>query len=231
MTQLVSFTIETNAIDAKHFLDRLARDQLPFAMSRTVNRLAYDIKDIEQGRLDDYFDIRTNWLTKRGAMPVIPSRKTQYPNIYSVLGVKDEIAALAVTGGERPKSMGEMAVPFSDSGDGLSARSILNPGRETLTKKTWPSRIVKKNSRKATKRRGRARKAKPFYLETSGGKRFVAVRKEGKRYPLRILYGFKSDVTIPQSWPLIENAQGYVLKKYDVFLTEEITKAIRTAKI
>lgn len=221
--------IETNAADAKHFFDSLARKQLPFAMSRTVNRLAWDIRDKEQGNIDKFFNIRTSWLKKRGAMPVIPSNKRQYPDIFAILGVKDEIAAMSATGGTRRAQSGEMAVPFANAGRGQSTREILNPGKETLPKAKWPSNIVKENKANARRRRGRGKKPKPFYMK-SKGRKFVALRSSASHLPLKILYEFKDSVTVPKTWPLEANARAFVATHYDNYLSQEIAKAIRSAR-
>lgn len=225
----VKFNITTNAIDAKHFVDGLARRQLPFGISRAINRLAYDVREQEQGAIGKYFNLRTNWLTKKGAMPVVPSKKNQYPNIFAILGVKDEVAALAITGG-RKEGKG-MATPFSNAGAGQSTRSILNPGIETLTRKTWPTRIVKEKKKKKVRRRGQQSTPKPFYIKGKSGKTYVALRTGVSRYPLQILYGFKDSVDVPKSWPLVENTQAFVSSKYGPYLQQEIDKAIATMKL
>lgn len=229
----MNISIKTNAIEAKHFYNTLARSQLPFAISKAINRLAWDIRDDEQKSLDKYFELRTNWLTKRGAMPVIPSKKKQYPDIHAIIGVKDEVAAMAVTGGEKKSASSSMAVPLSNAGGNVSARSILNPGRETLPKSKWPSKIVKDANKTQRRRRGGAgfRKPKAFYLQTKTGRTFVALRTTASSFPIKFLYEFKDSVTIPKSWPLVANASRYVGSKYDDFLQQEIDKAVRTIRL
>lgn len=229
MTRGVQIKIETNAIQAKHFFDSLERSQLPFAISRAINRLAWDVRDWEQKNLDRYFDLRTTWLTKKGAMPVIRSDKRQHPDIHAIIGVKDEVAAMAITGGVRRSTGGDMAVPFSDAGGGRSARSIINPGRETLPKSKWPSKIVKA-ARKTTRRSGRALKPKPFYLKSRTGRTFVALRTGVSNLPLRLLYEFKPSVTVPKSWPFVRNASAVVAAKYDDYLEQELKKAVKTMR-
>lgn len=222
--------VTTNAKDGKYFFDRLAYSQLPYATSRAINRLAFDIRDQEQGKLDQYFDLRTNWLTKRGAMPVIRSSKSQSPDIHAILGVKDEVAALAITGGEKD-GRGAMAVPFSDSGSDVSARSILNPGKETLPKSKWPGSIVKPAPATKTRRKGRNLKPKPFYLKSKSGRTFVALRTGVSPLTLSFLYGFEDKVTVPKSWPLVENTERFIASKYDDYLEQEVARAISSAKL
>lgn len=225
----MDISITTNAIAARHFFDSLERDQLPYGISRAINRIAFDLRDEEQGDLDKYFDIRTNWLTKRGAMPVVSSRKKQYPNIFAVLGVKDEVAALSILGGTRSGEGGDMAVPFSNSGSNISARAILNPGKETLPQGKWPSNIVKENS--SPRRRRKGGKPKPFYLTAKSGRKFVALRSSASRFPLQFLYEFKDSAFVPASWPLVENSSDFISHHYASYLSEELDKAVRSMKV
>jgi len=230
MTEGIKFNIKTNAIDAKHFYDGLARSQLPFAMSRTVNDIAKIAKAFELNKTKDYFDTRTNWLSKSGAMPIIWSNKRQHPNIHAILGVKDEVAAMAAIGGERPKDGGGLlAVPMGDSGEGKSARSILNPGRETLPRGKWPSKIVK-DKRPGRRRGGRKLKPKPFYLKTRTGRQFVALRSSTSLTSLLFLYEFKSSVKMSKTWPLVDNVTAWVKNNYDDILTDNLNQAIKTAR-
>jgi len=231
MADGIRIDIKTNAMDAKHFFNRLHRSQLPYAMSRAVNKLAYDVRDDEQADLDKYFNIRTPWLTKRGAMPVIRSNKRQAPDIHAILGVKDAVAAQAAIGGKRPNAGGgDMAIPLSNAGQGQSARSILNPRNQTLPRSKWPTNIVKERKATTTRRRGRALKPKPFYMESRSGRKFVALRSSTSRLPLQFLYEFKKDADMPKSWPLVDNVRRYVASNYDSVLSSEIAKAIRSSK-
>jgi hypothetical protein len=219
----MDFTIQTNVIDAKHFYNGVVKNQLPFAMSRSVNRLAWDIKQIEQSKLDKYFDMRTNWLRKSGAMPVIASNKKQ-PQIHSILGVKDLVAAMNAIGGNKVAKSGDMAVPFSNSGNGKSAREILNPGRETLPMGKWPSNIVKAN--KKIRRRNTGQKPKPFYM-VSKGKRYVALRTSTA---IQFIYSFQKSVSINKQWPLVNNAENFVRNNYDDYLEYELNRAIASMR-
>lgn len=225
-------SINTNAIEARHFWDSLSRDQLPFGISRAINGLTFDIRDRELEKTGRYFDIRTRRMQSKYAMPAIPSHKKQFPNIHGVIGVRDEVAALNITGGvRRPEGSDDMAVPFSDAGNSLSARSILNPGRETLPKSKWPSNIVKANKRAATRRGGRALKPKPFYLKAKSGRRFVALRSSVSRLPLTFLYEFKKMAVINPTWPLVLNAERYVSAHYDDYLTRALDRAVSSMRV
>lgn len=227
----LKFTITTNAIEARHYFDSLARSQLPFAISKAVNRLAWDVRDEEQGDLGKYFDLRTNWLTGKAAMPVVAAKKKMYPETYAILGIKNDIAALAIEGGERSRGGAMMGVPLSNTGGDATARAILNPGKETLPPAKWPGRIVKEpKANKRTKRKS-GKKPAPFYMKSKSGRTFVALRSTAARFPITYLYSFADRVDIPKSWPLIENVTYFVGQKYGTYLSDELDKAIRTMKV
>jgi len=230
MTDGLKITIKTNAMAARHYFDSLSRSQLPFAMSKTVNEIAKLAKGFEQAKMDKYFNIRTPWLKKSAAMPIIWSNKRQDPNIHAILGVKDEVAALAAIGGTRKGEGGIMAVPFSNTGEGQSARSILNPGRETLPRSKWPSKIVKPKRSSASRRR-RGVKPKPFYMKSKTGRQFVALRSTASPGALLFLYEFKSSVEVKKTWPLVDNVTDWVRNNYDDILSDNLDQAVKTMRI
>ena len=164
-------------------------------------------------------------------MPIIWSNKRQAPDIHAILGVKDEVAALAAIGGDRKGEGGLMAVPFSNSGEGKSARSLLNPGRETLPRSKWPSKIVKKSKPAASSRRRRGVKPKPFYMKSKTGREFVALRPTASRLPLLFLYEFKRSVEVKKIWPLVDNVGDWVGNNYDKILEENLDKAVKTMRV
>ena len=228
----MQISIKTNAIEAKHFYNSLAREQVPFAMSRAVNAMAYEARDRGQRNVGRYLDLRTDWLLKKGAMPVQRSSKRQLPNIHAILAVKDEVAAMAAVGGEKKAKSGSMAVPFGDTGAGSSTREELNPGRLTLGPSKWPGRIIKARKTKG----GRKRKAtggdpKPFLMQSNkSGRTFVAQRTGKDRKPLEILYELKASVKIPELWPLIYHTTYFVETEYNNYFERELNNAINNRR-
>lgn len=229
--------IETNAIEARHFIDSLSRRQLPFGISRAINGMAYDVRDEEQGKIGNYMELRTDWLRKKGAMPVVPSKKSQFPNIFAILGVKDDVAALAAIGGTKKARSGAMGVPFSNAGDGKGTRDILNPGTKTLGPTKWPGRIARKGkpAKRKRKRNGSGQvllnnEPKPFLLQGKSGRNFVAKRAAKDDPSLEILYELKGGVDIPKLWPLVDNVESFVAHNYDRYLDRALRDAVAKAK-
>ena len=223
---MVAININSNVKLLQKQLGFLTRRELPFAVSKTVNSLAYESRDKELGRVDQYFQQRTPWISKKGGMPVERSHKKQWPEISATIGIKSEVMALAAIGGHKSSKGGSLAVPFSDAGSGQSTRQILNPAKETLPRNKWPSKIVKPRKGGRTRR---ARKPKPFYMQ-SGGQSYVVKRTGKARAPLQFLYSFKNNVTIPKQWPIIPNVQSFVSQHYASWLERNLDKAVRTSK-
>ncbi|MBL4761274.1 MAG: hypothetical protein JKY93_01075 [Gammaproteobacteria bacterium] len=226
----MQISISSNAPQVGRFLGRVATKQLPFATSKAINLSASAIKKAEQRDIHKHFNIRTKWLTKSGAMPLKASSKRQYPNIYATLRVKDEVAALAATGGDHSARNGLMAVPFSDAGGGQSTREILNPTRRTLPRSKWPSKIIGKGNGKRSK--GNRRKVpKPFMLKSKAtGHHYVVKRASKTDSSLRFLYGFRKRTKIEKQWPLVENARARHERNFPRHFRVEFRKAIRSAK-
>ncbi len=224
----MDINIQTNAPEIGRYMGTVARKQIPFATSKAINETAKSIKATEQGKLGNYFDMRTGWLEKSGALPIKPSRKSQAPFIHATLRVRDEVASLAATGGTHEAAGRAMAVPFSNVGDGLSTRDVLNPARQTLPRSKWPSKILNKGDGKRSK--GRRRKVpKPFVMQTSSGQ-FVVKRKSKTDESIQFLYAFQPRVYIDKRWPLVENARKNVDRNFDRRFRVELRKALMTAK-
>lgn len=192
--------------------------------------MAKGIKKTEQKKIPRYFEKRTNWLTKSGAMPIKFSSKRQTPNIHATLRVVDEVAALAATGGTRTALSGSMAVPFSKAQPNKSTREVLNPARMTLPKSKWPTRITGKGTGKRS--RGKSRKVpKPFYMTSTGtGRKYVVKRTSKEDDSLSFLYGFKRTVKVEKQWPLVENAQAYLDRNFQRRFRVELFKAMKSAR-
>ena len=201
-------TVEAKTDQVLKELKRFAGDQLPFAASYAVNKISWDARDQALDKIDNHLTLRTSWMKKKGALPVIKSHKRQWPDIFAVLGVKDAIAAKAVTGGKRPNASGKMAVPLSSGAD-QSTRQRLNPSRETLGPSRFPNRLTK---------RRRQGKSKAFFTKIKrgslAGQTVLARRTSKNRTPLEILYVFKSNVEIKRQWPLDDHVEQFVRINY-----------------
>lgn len=221
----MEITLSSNAPTVGRYLGTVAPKQARFAASKTINVIAKGVKAQELKRIRRYFTVRTKWTTKSGALPLKYSSKRQ-SLIHAQLRVKDEVMSLSATGGEHKAKTEKMAVPFSDAGEGKSARQILNPGKRTLTKGKWPSRLLNKG----TGKRGRVRKVPKPFLMINKGHKYVVKRTSKTDDGIQFLYGFKRRVDIDKDWPLIKNVDKYLDARFAVRFKYEFKKALMSAK-
>lgn len=203
--------IETSAPELSDKIAALISKQMPFVTAVTLSGLAFDVRDMETRGLDRYFKIRTNW-TKR-TLKAIRAEKSDYPKCESIVGVRDPIMALNITGGQRTSDSGSVAAPAGNT------RKLLNPGRETLGPTKFPNRVL---TSKKTYYGNR-----PFVLNTRSNKQFVAVRTTNKKNPLEILYTLKESVKIDNNWPFVDNAREIVRNNYSEKFKINLEKALR----
>jgi hypothetical protein len=203
-------TIQTNATELIDKLAAIASKQMPFVMAQTLSGLAWDVRDGETSELDRYFKTRTTWTKK--SLKVIRAEKRDYPDQSAIVGVRDEILALNITGGQRTSDSGTVAAPGSDT------RKLLNPGKETLNAPRFPNKVI--NSKKTYYGN------RPFFLQGKGNKNFIAVRITTKRKPLEILYTLKKSVQVDQNWPFVDNAREIVRSNYAEKFSKNLSKAL-----
>lgn len=203
-------TIQTSAPELTDKISALISKQMPFVTALTLTGLAFDVRDEETKGLERYFKIRTNWTKK--TLKVIKAKKNDYPEAFSIVGVRDKIMALNITGGTRENESGLLAVPDNES------RKLLNPGIETLGPPKFPKRII--NSKKTYYGN------RPFYLKTKNNQEFIAVRTTKKRTPLDFIYKFKQRVKIDEKWPFIENARKIVKENYSEKFKRNLERAL-----
>lgn len=202
-------SITTNAADVSDKLSAFISNQLAFITAKTLTDVAHEVRKEETAKLGQYFKIRTSW-SKR-TLKVVRAEKRDFPNAYSILGVRDKVMALNVTGGQRkPESGGSMGVPNEKS------RSFLNPANKTLGPARRAGRI-------ANKKYGGN---KPFIISKNGKERMV-IRTTKKQYPILTLYKFKDTVKIDENWPLISNTSILVKSIYAKRFRDNLNKALR----
>jgi len=219
--------ITTNADSLVSMFNGLITKQLPFAMAKTLTGLAFDVRDEETAKLDRYFKVRTKWTKK--TLKAIAARKGDFPHQFSIIGVRDKIMALNVTGGEREGG----ALP------GAKARDILNPGSKTLGPAYFPGKLIQVGDTTDKGKRGKrikgAGKRKAFVFKSTKGATagldVIGVRRTDKRTPIDILYIFnKNPIHVKQHWPLVDNTRKIVSRNYADKLRKNIDYALRTAK-
>lgn len=206
---MVNIKIDTNAAALSDRLAAIASGQMPFVMAQTLTQMAQMARKAQKDRLGEYFKQRTNW-SKTG-LKVIRAEKKDFPNPFAIVGVRDKIMALNITGGDRGSTgSGSVAVPNQES------RKFLNSSNETLGPPRFPGRIVKR----------KFNQNKPFIID-NGSKSRMVIRTSNERYPLLTLYIFKDKVRIDKNWPLVENVNRQLSSIYSETFSENLKKALK----
>lgn len=204
--------------NSRQLIDKLAAfasGQLPFAMAQTLSQVAYEVRDQEKNNLDRYFKLRTRW--SRNSIKVVRAEKKDFPAQKAIVGIRDKVLALNITGGTRKnESGGNVAIPSA------SGRSVLNPGKETLGPARFPGKVIRQRRKYGGSR--------PFLMKSKSGDEVVAIRTGQKRTPLTVLYRFKKSANVKKKWPFVRNAQIIVRREYKKKLSYNISKAIKNAR-
>lgn len=205
-------TLKSNSIDVAASLDRVARDQIPFASALALTRLANDARADVRGSLNQFFNIRRGWVAK-GIQTEIASKR-DWPMQQSVVGTKNDFMARQELGGDKTGRSGKMlAMPTTKA----SERSdVTTPGK-------WPSRLLAKGG----KRKYFVQKLK---TGPNAGRSAVMRRTGNGATPLQVLYILKSKVHVPAHWRFRDTVERTVQGKWSVYFGQALARALATAK-
>lgn len=142
--------VSTNAGEVSLFVDRLVREQVPFAAARALTDLALSSRSVMLGHITSTYQIRRqSLLTERtGVMRIRPGRKADWPNVSSEVGVAEwaEFMVKQERGGEhRAESGRRIAVP---------ARWVADRRRQGRVPKQWRPRPVRERPGAQVSERG-----------------------------------------------------------------------------
>lgn len=192
-----------------------AKDQIPFAISRALNKTVWEARTHLVNTLPDYFVIRNTW-TARG-MRVEKAHKRHL--VARVGSVRPYM--LAQTVGEERTEHG-LAVPLLGQG---------RP-RRVLTARTTPSVWPRALTRRRNIFIGRA----GLGWSAGGGVYGVwqrlprAVRSKTAKRGLRLLWRIAERVRVPPRWPLGNLVESVVRRRWSQICLEAIDEALKTRR-
>lgn len=107
----IGVAIESNAAHLAGVMRTLVADQVPFAATVALTRLAQDVKVAEADNLPRRLNTHGNRL-QRG-LRVVRAEKRDWPNPKAIVGSLDEFLVLQETGGEKKPTKGasHVAIP------------------------------------------------------------------------------------------------------------------------
>lgn len=194
--------IEIDTSDVRALLRGWER-QFPFAFARALSLAAKQASKDVGDNLGDHFTLRNQYV--RRGMGYKPASKR---NLTAWVTNSRSFMAPHVTGGERA------------GGGGSQPVGVRAPKTRTLTRRWWPSQMMRRGKRKA------------FLAPIRHGSSRIVLyrRKTRKRLPLQLLYVFNPSVTLKSDWPFRDEVLASLRASWSGFVRKAVTEAIQTAK-
>jgi len=207
--------ISVNLKEFKRGLDDIARQQLPFAIAKTLTDLAKEAQLQIRSSIPKLFHVRSTW-TEKGVR-IEPARKADLisrGSCQSVVKDIDRHMLLQETGGiKRPTKSRRVAVPVPGFAQGARGAG----GRIKATKMPAPLLHEFKGKRK------------PFLMKTSAGNSIIAQR-IGKGRAVKALYALEPLVKIHARFGFAQTVVNVVHRKVNAVLAANLERATAMAK-
>ncbi len=180
----------------------LERQEIPFAIARTLTEIAIEARDEERSQARRRFTLRNKWV-ERG----IQARSATKRDLTAEVGSRDWFMAEQETGAQRrPRRASVIAVP-------IEVRPSL---KQRVLRSKFPSRLVKKKN--------------VFFGTLRGGQKALLQRKTKKRLPLRLLYVFKPQIPIPPRFGFQADVERLALKRISKIFGRNLAIGIAQAR-
>jgi hypothetical protein len=233
---MLDLTYSDNIGEIIKNLNHLEKEQLPFAMSRAINRTTFEARDVVLQRMGRRFTVRERSLQSKGggrrALFVEASNKKQRV-IQAKVGTPFWFFEDQEVGGTRTGKSGHgawlpgLGARTRNSKEGrVASRYKKSKVREALKEAgKYPRSRRSKNNKKAYA------KQKPFVANLKSGKRGVFIRKRrNSRLPIALLYTVTKSFRVAPRWHFREAIENLSDKKLRAYFIEEMQQALRTSR-
>lgn len=204
-------------------LNSLQQNQIPFATSRAVNALAYEVqRDTINRLLPSKFNLRNDWWRpgRKTGVNFFKSHKRQKP-IKAIVNTLAPFMELQETGGEKQPRPGHAFIPIPTYNAQPDKKQMIRPNRRFKALVTGG-----KGGRRTLAHKGNV------WLETlrQKGPRVAVRLLDDARLPIATMYVGKTSVTIKPRFGFRENAGKIVERNFHTIFEREMAQAIATAK-
>lgn len=218
MAKMIEVRVSQKDIDA--IFSTLPKEQLPFATSLALTRLAQDAQKAVLLKLPEVFELRSTW-TQKG-IRIHRAEKKDWPFAFSVVGSRDEYLVQHEVGGiKAPKRARELALPGKEEVENLRGAG----GR--IPKSRRPQVLLQRKGRKVKR---------PYFFNrirnSSKNAGLPAIlQREGKaRYPLRVIYVFRPRAVIKPELGMQKTVEYVVRAEYPEKFLEALSLALGSAR-
>lgn len=240
------FAIDVS-VDAKRTLaqmDRLKRDQFPFALALALTQVAKDGQVAVQLHTRLAFKLRSKFVP--GGVRIKPAQKADVRR-YG-LATSDVHTAERISGFMPVHEVGGTRTPVAKGRGRDRGKAIAIPARDLESRnfrtstgkirKRWAPATLLKNygkmpragtGRKVVKVSRGGRKGTPFIIRGKGSGVPMIVRRRGKsKYPLELLYIFSERATYRPTWDFADEVEKAVRRDFANRLERAMHQAITT---
>jgi hypothetical protein len=239
--------IKWNKKETLAHMSWIERDQYPFAHAKALTRVAQESAEMVRKKSRETFELKTDFIPK--GVAVTSAKKADIVSggrATSSVFTKERIGSFMVKqeiGGER-KATGASIGGGGDSGKSLAipgkgvagsqfstsklARARFMSSSGKILKRFTPTELLKGTVQSTPKKtqRGGHKKA-PFIIKGRQSGVPMIVRRIGKKkYPLEILYIFRSSASYKARWGMIDTVVEYVNANYERIFKEELKRAV-----
>ncbi len=176
--------------------------QVAFASSKAINRVAVEVQKAElSGELKNKLKLRGQWF-KPGTKYGVNVRFASKVNLVATVGSQADWLKLVEHGGTKTPPKKALSVPSANLDTSRTRRKAEKPARLLASKKA-------------------------FIVKTKGGKAAIFKRDGALIQPL---YFFTPQAKVKDTLDFYEFGQSLVNRRYLPVFSEELNKAIQTAK-
>lgn len=223
---MLDFDVVSNIEDILGALDEFEAQQLPFAYSNTVNRMAFEGMYEVRRQMPDRFTLRRPWVQK-GVRVEKGTKRNPEAGVYTKQWYMEDQEAGAR---RRPRHGNRLFRPALAIRRGGVISGLPTKRPKTLLKQIRAANVRQRNA-KSTGRRARSRKnPTPFVQRMRSGKVGIFVRRGERRYPIVLLYAMERFVEIEPRWEFAETMHRMTDKQIRGIFAQELQKALATSK-
>lgn len=204
---MVTISVDTRDLDRLTRFLANSRGQMPYATSRALNSLAFDVRDKVRGSMPENFTIRRRWVVNQLQV----KQRADKRNLEAVVGTSDAAKFLAKheEGGTRTALGRYVAIP---------TRAVKRTKTDQIRKSDRPASLG----------------AKASVVDYNGNK-WLALNKsrkwaQGSASKTRLLYLLKPRTQIDERLQLHEQGQFVITQRGTQALKDAVDAALKTAR-
>lgn len=204
---MVTISVDTRDLDKLRRFVAESRGQMPFATSRALNSLAFDVRDKVRGSMPENFTIRRRWVVNQLQV----KQRADKRQLEAVVGTSDAAKFLAKheEGGTRTALGRYVAIP---------TRAVKRTKTDQIRKSDRPASLGSKAS-----------------VVDYNGNKWLALNKsrkwaQGSASKTRLLYLLKPRTQIDERLELHEQGQYIIKQRGTQALKDAVDAALKTAR-